>query len=491
MKKVKVNMEKNSIAQNILHLFYSTALSSTLNAVALIILASYLHSYNYGLFSVALAFAMIMGYFTDAGLSDIVLREGSKKKADVSILISSYIKLRFILLVFTFLAGFIMINLFSNNDELVRTSYFLTIPMVTGIALQSIGTTFFQMIEKMQYYGFIRIMSALFLVSTISLGILFELAPVTISIIYGCSYLAAGVFGVILVTRRVSLRFKGPFHKALFHNLGAFTLGGLLFVLLPHLGPLVLEKTISLSEVGLFAVAYRIPQALQQIPFIVAGAYYPVLFRAFNNNRLRDHLNFNLAQIKIMALIGMGMTIPFFYMSSFVVHFLFGEQWAEAAFPLKILSLMLTFQAINIALADGLTTRGKQNTRTTIQSISILIGIILYAGFSRSYGVVGAAIAGVGIEVFSLIGFLVCIPNRWIIAKKAIIPYTLFFTSSLLLIGKWLSSYALLASLLNMLLLLVIVWLDRDLRVKCINYLHTFLTKMKENRENRRVEDGI
>ncbi|MEH7484144.1 oligosaccharide flippase family protein, partial [Neobacillus drentensis] len=420
--------KKNSIAKNILHLFYSTALSSVLNAAALIVLAYYLQSYYYGMLSVVLAFAMIMGYFTDAGLSDIVLREGSKEEVDKSILISSYVKIRMGLLVGTFLCGFFIIHISnSGHRELIQTAYFLIIPMVTGIALQSIGTTYFQLIEKMQYFGLIRIMSSVFLVLTLSVGMLFHFNPLIICTLYGLSYFAAGIFGVFLVKKNVQIRLNCPFHKGLLQNLGSFTLGGLLFVMLPQIGPLVLEKTITLKEVGLFAVAYRIPQALQQIPYIVAGAYYPVLFRFFNNNLLNDHLKYNIALLKIISLVGMAMTIPFYFMSDFVIHLLFGEKWIQAAFPLKILSLMLTLQSINIALADGLTTRALQSYRTAVQLFSVISGFFLYMIFSKSFGVSGGAYAGVMIEVITLLGFWICIPNRWIIAKKVIIPYLTFF----------------------------------------------------------------
>ena len=140
----------------------------------------------------------------------------------------------------------------------------------------------------------------------------------------------------MLVKKHVRLSFSEPFHRGILKNLGVFTLGGLLFVLLPHLGPILLEKTITLAEVGLFAVAYRIPQALQQIPFVVAGAYYPVLFRTFHNKQFNDHRSHQRMQVKIMALIGMMMTIPFFHFNEEVIRFLFGDQWSEAAVPLKI-----------------------------------------------------------------------------------------------------------------------------------------------------------
>ena len=84
----------------------------------------------------ALAFALIMAYFTDAGLSKIVLREGSKDKADIAIVMSSYIKMRFVLLIATFIVGFIIINLLHSEDAmLLKTSYFLIIPFVIGVSM--------------------------------------------------------------------------------------------------------------------------------------------------------------------------------------------------------------------------------------------------------------------------------------------------------------------------------------------------------------------
>lgn len=477
-------LRKNSIATNIIHLFYSTAIASALNAIALIVLASYLQSHHYGLFSVALAFAMIMGYFTDAGLSEIVLREGSKKKVNISVLISSYIKMRGVLLVGTFVCGFFLIHLTnSGNKELLQTAYFLIIPMVTGIALQSIGITFFQLSERMQFSGLIRIVSAICLVSTLAGGIYYHLNPIVITVLYGGSYLTAGVFAIILLVNNLKLDFKESFHKGLLQNLGSFTMGGLLFVMLPHLGPILLEKTISLREVGLFAIAYRLPQALQQIPFIVAGAYYPVLFKAFNNDLRDEHLKHLLFQIKMMAIVGILMTIPFFHLSGFVITILFGQKWSDAAIPLKVLSVLLLLQSISIALADGLTTSRRQFHRMVVQAMALISGIVFYVLLSRVYGIIGAAYAGVIIEVIALLGFWICIPNRWIIAKKTILPYLIFFFLTLTGTELLLSEFPFLSVAVNILLVSAIFYLDKELREK----ISTFI-KSKRKQKTWEVE---
>lgn len=486
--------KKNSIGSNILHLFYSTALSSILNAVALIVLASYLQSSQYGLFSVALAFAMIMGYFTDAGLSGIVLREGAKAEVKLPELISSYVKMRLALLVATFFIGFSVIHLFnSGNGELIRTAYYLIIPMVTGVALQSIGTTFYQLNEKMQYYGLIRMVSSFCLVTSMVIGMGLQLNPLTLCTLYGLSYLTAGIFGLILVMKDVSIRFSYPFHKGLFKNLGSFTLGGLLFVLLPHIGPIILEKTIPIAAVGLFAVAYRIPQALQQVPFIVAGAYYPVLFRSFQHQNLEEHLDHQISQTKIMSLVGMMMVLPFFYLSEYVIKVLFGTEWLGAAFPLKVLSLMLLLQSINIALADGLTTMEKQNSRTFVQLVTVILGIGLYITLSLSYGVIGAAYTGVAIEVLALLGFWLCSPNRWVLFKSSLFPYLSYFFAGLLLL-EWVEFFhGLLALIIHMTLVLLLPLLDPGLRTKIYVYTQQWLSKYKQGRGPKHsggVENG-
>lgn len=456
--------QRNSIAKNILHLFYSTALSSVLNAAALIILAYYLQSHNYGLFSVALAFAMIMGYFTDAGLSDIVLREGSKNDVDVPALIASYIKLRAVLMIATFLFGFLFINLtYDSNPELIKTAYFLIIPMVIGIAMQSIGTTFFQLIEKMQYYGAIRIISAFMLISTVSLGMIFSLNPYVICFLYGFSYFSAGLIGVLLVRKTIKIPLRSQFHRGILHGIGSFTIGGLLFVILPHLGTLILEKTLTLTEVGLFAVAYRIPQALQQLPYIVAGAFYPVLFRNFNSLQLKEHLRLSTLQIKVTVLLGAAITVPVYHMSDTIVTRLFGEGWINASAPLKVLALMLILQSVSISLADGLTTRGLQFQRTLIQFLALIIGAVLYFSFSELYGVVGAAFAGITIETIALFGFWLMIPNRYHLAVKAIVPYLIFIAASIFAADYLLHSFSILAAGFNLLILSVVIIADKEL----------------------------
>ncbi|MGG3800937.1 oligosaccharide flippase family protein [Metabacillus fastidiosus] len=471
---------KNSIGKNVFHLFYSTVFSSGLNAVTLVILANYLDSRSYGIFSIALAYALIMGYCTDAGISVAVLREGSKKEVNLTELLSSFIKVRLLLLGITFAGGFCLIQLFyQNQPELMKTMYYLILPMVTGLALQSISITYFQLIEKMQYLGFIRICSAVLLVISILTGMLLSLHPYLICLLYGGSYLLAGIVGIYLVGKRTVIRFRHAFHKGLLKNIMSFLISGLLIVLLPQLGPIVLEKTLTLKQVGFFAVAYRIPSALYQIPGVLAGAFYPALFKSYNSKGETEHLQLNILQLKMMALTGMAMTISFYYVPEFLISTLFGEEWIPASKALQILSFLLVLQSINIALADGLTTKALQSRRTAVQTLALVSGIGFYIGFSRQYGVEGAAFAAVAIELISLAGYWLLNPAKKALAVKALLPYLSFFIVLFAVMNYFFSAYPIIAAVLHLLFLAVIIVIDKDLRQKIMSFIY----------KGRRAED--
>ena len=482
----------NSIFINILHLLYSTVLSSVLNAGALIVLASYLQSSNYGMFSVALAFAMIMAYFTDAGLSQIVLREGSKDRANISIVMSSYIKIRLLLLTVTFLLGFTIIHVMHAEDvELLKTSYYLIIPFVIGVSMQSIATTYFQLAEKMQYTGLIRIFSSVLLVLSITFGMLFKWHPFLVYTSYGGAYMLAGFLGIFLVLKHTAIPIRATFHRGLFNQLWSFTMAGLLFVILPQLGPILLERTVSLAEVGMFAVAFRIPQALQQLPFIVAGAFYPVLFRYFNSNQIKDHGSLNMIEIKVMGLIGMAMTVPLYYFSDPIITILFGTEWSDSAHLLKIISIVLFLQGMTIAMADGLTTRGMQLKRMIVQSLAVVSAIFLYWSLSETNGLAGAALACILIEVIALLGFLIMTPNRLFLVKK-LLPYISILLGGLLMSDWLLGSLSLLAAIIQYMLIIVYILFDRQLNQSIFNFISKKRkVKGMRVRGTRRVEDGL
>lgn len=475
-----------SIVQNVINLLLSTILSRVLFAATLIILAQYLNAEQYGMFSVALAFSMVMGFFTDVGISNTFVREGSKNRANIVNLISSYIKLRLLLLFATFLICVAIIELFYQKEGLREVLYYMFIPMITGLAMQNISITYFQLIERMHYAGLIRIWSSVGCILLIALGMALKFPVTVIALLFGLSYVLAGVYSLWILTKNTRINLGCTFEKLLLHQLAPFVVSGLLMMLLPQLGPLVLEKTLVLHYVGVFAIAYRIPSALYQVPGVVAGAFYPVLFRYWSSGDAQKHLNLNLTQIKVMGLMGIVITIPLFHMSAEVILLLFGKEWIAAAEPMRILSIVLFLQSISFALADGLTTKGLQTRRTIVQFLTVLLGVVTYYTLSLTFGLTGAAYSVIIIESFAILCFWFLNPSRLLIGKKVLVPYLLIAIMSLFLTAKAFGQIPLLSIALNLLIILVFATFDVEIRdyIKgCINIgKNQPQYKMKEER---------
>jgi O-antigen/teichoic acid export membrane protein len=412
------------ILKNVIHLFISNVSTRILSAVSIIILANHLGPEDYGIFNISIAFAFVAGYFTDVGMVNTVIREASKKDNDISAIFSTYIKLRLLLLIITLIFSYYVIKIFYGyeDNKLILSMFLLVFPMIIGLGLQSISVAYFQVIEEMNKIARIRIFSSLLSSVCIFLGIYNGLGLLKISFLYGFSYIIAGIYGLYLLNKRIviTFRIKDKFHKGILKGLSSFIISGLLVMLLPQLGPLILEKTLNLKDVGYFSVAQKMVVALYQIPGVIAGAFYPVLFRHFNNGDYRLHLELNTQQVKFMSIIGMILSIPLFFYPHWIIDMFLGEEWRNAANILKLLSLIVILQSINFPIGDGLTTRGRQDLRTLILAIATIGGCGYYYILSKLYGVSGAVVAAILIEVTLLLGFLVSYRERIHIIKNGL-----------------------------------------------------------------------
>ncbi|PGZ46347.1 sugar translocase [Bacillus anthracis] len=472
---------KSSIFKNIFYLFFSTAFTRALNAFSIIILADYFGAEKYGMFSVAVAFAMVAGYFTDVGLSNTVLREGSRQEKGLEVIIATYIKIRLALLVLTLLVSGLIIYYFYTNDALKTVMYIVVFLTVIGLSMQSISVVYFQLKEQMKQVAKVRTVSSILAIIFIFIGIFCELDVHIIISLYGFSYIIAGIYGLRMLFKDIDIKLNGPFQKSLLKGASSFIISGLLIMLLPQLGPLVLEKTISLAELGMFSVAYRIPAALYQIPGVVAGAFYPVLFKYYNSGRFIEHTKLNVLQVKVMAIMGIIVSVPLFHMAEFTISVLFGDKWIGAAIALKILSIMLFLQSINFPLADGLTTSNMQARRTIVQVIAIILGIFMYSGLSIYAGVKGAAIAAIFIEVLLLIGFIAFNPKRIIMLKKVAFPYTLVYLFCLIVVNQFIANN-ILATFINLFSVLsILVAFDREIRNGIQHYQDKIFSKFNRS----------
>ncbi|QSB49338.1 flippase [Parageobacillus toebii] len=464
-------MRISLVFKNASYLFTSNVLIRLINSLATILVARYLGAYDFGVLNIALAFAFIASFFTDMGLSNTVMREATKPNANISELVSSYLKVRCIFALLTLVVFIFVINVLYNDPYLINFVCWLVIPTIFGSALQNIGSIYFQAIQEMKYTALIRGVSGLITSSTLILFIILKLPFSWLAPIYGISSILGGIFSIFIVTRRVYI-FNG-WNKAILNNLANFTIGGIAVIILPQLGPIILEKSTNLKEVGYFAAAYKIPSVLYSIPGVIAAAFYPLLFKYGNNKEFSKHEKLSIIQLKFMSALGIIMALPFLVYPEFWVRLLFGENWLPTSPALSILSLMVILQSINYPLADALTTKGRQFYRTVVMIAGVFLGSILYFILGRQWGSVGGACAAVLIEVVLLIGFTSLNFNSGRKILELGTKYNLFSAFLTYAISyfflKWVHPF--IGISISMISFIMFVsMMDHELRKKTINY---------------------
>ncbi|MBX6394875.1 MAG: flippase, partial [Alicyclobacillaceae bacterium] len=254
--------------------------------------------------------------------------------------------------------------------------------------------------------------------ATLFLGMALRWPLSLLAPVYGFSSIAGGLLSLWLAARRVS--FFAGWSRTLLDGLWAFTLGGLVIMMLSQMGPLVLERVTDLVQVGFFAAAFRIPSVLYQIPGVLAEAYYPQLFAYGNRGDVRAHLQLNVLELKSMSALGLLMALPFLLYPDWWMRVLFGEQWVAASGALEILSWMVVLQSVNYPLADALTTKGMQGRRTGVLAVVLVVGLVAYVWLGSRLGSTGGALAALLTEAVAMIGFILANPTGWTLFYRGV-----------------------------------------------------------------------
>ncbi|MFK4315766.1 O-antigen/teichoic acid export membrane protein [Bacillus sp. RC55] len=421
-------MKTNKILKNASYLFVGNITVRFVLAIATIFFARYVSPKDYGMFTTALAVSAVICYFTDAGLTHTFMREGTRSNANISVLISSYLRIRLVLAIVISVLFAIFAQFFYPDAYLRAMVYWVVLPTMFGATLQGVGMAYFQVTERMQFTAIISVIQGVTAAAALLLGMSFKWSLMMVAAMYGISSLVTGLIAFIMVIRHTTVH-KG-WDKGILDQLLIFTINGIIIMLLPQLGPIILEKVSTYEQVGFFGAASKIPAVLYQIPGVIAAAFYPKLFAFGNEKNIDEHRKLSQFELKLMSFLGMGISIPFIADPSFWIVTLLGEQYAPAGDALAILAFMVILQSINYPLADNLTTIGQQWKRATTMGIGLAVAIVSYIVLGSQFGMMGAAVAAIITEVTLLIGFTLFVRKGFTLLFKGIVFNTLAFIIS-------------------------------------------------------------
>lgn len=419
-----------TILKNVLYLIISNVFIRLLSALSMLLIARYLSQEDYGIFSIGMSLYGIFIFLSDMGTTSTILRDGTKSNVNINKLFSNLLLFKLISSFTIIFIIIIFLSILYSGKVYVSIILLLSFALL-GNAFISSSSLYYQVQQKMKYTAIILGLNSLANALSLILSYYLNLSIVLVCFFYGLSSFLVGI--LILLFLKKKFTFKNNFNFDFLKGINTFAVGGFITIFIPQIGTLILEKVSSLTEVGIFSAAVKIPLLLYQIPGIIATAFYPELFKLYNDKMYDRHQKLNNIQIRIMGYLGIMMFIPVYLYAEDIIQTFLGYKWLNATSSLKILSMLILLQSLSYPLADNLTTSGKQKKRTKVLIIGFIIGLISHGLLGKEYGNLGASVASVLIDFCLFIGYFYYTPNKLSKINKSIIPSFIFLVINMII----------------------------------------------------------
>lgn len=390
------------ITKNTMLLVASNIIGKTITFFYTLIAVRYLSVYNYGALSLALAFAGIFAILDDLGLSRVQIREIARDKTNASSITTNILFLKLFLGAATFLLLIAIINLMNYPQQVVTLVY------ITGLSIffTNFGASFesvFQGFEEMSYMGIAHILNtiillagAIFVVNTGGGVIEFALIYLASSITVVAFDFIVSIKKFIKLSRAVDLKFcKYVLKEAL-----PFALSDMLLALYLGLSSIFLSIFQGETAVGLYNVPYNLVDSLNLVYISFMIALFPVTSRLFKSSKEKLMLSFEKS-VKYLLIMSIPIAVGTTVLSDKIIQ-LYDAKYASSSIVLQILVWFTSLAFINIAVSNLLSSIDKQATVAKQNAIAAAINIIASLLLIPPYSYIGASIAAVITQLFSL-----------------------------------------------------------------------------------------
>jgi O-antigen/teichoic acid export membrane protein len=367
---------------------------------------------GYGIFTATLALGMMAAAFTDVGMVRYSIREIARDHSQASRYFTNFMLLRTGLSVVAGAIGLIAGWMLNYRGDTLWALLFATLYALV-LNITNYCTAIYQAFEDLR-------LASLMLIAEKTLVIGFGLAfLLTMKTAHWT--LAGMTTGILLTTGThillIDRRFA-PIRRALFdvdflvsrvRVLIPFGLAGLFILLYFRLDMVMVESMLGQVAAGQYGVAFRIQEALNMLPSLVAlAAVYPRL------SRLREAgQTHSFGHLVRMSLLGLGgasliIALTMTFGAPLIIRLLAPDAvFAPSVQALQILSWTFPFLCLNYVLYVSLVTANDERFLAVVLGFVVLFNLTANLIAIPAFGIYGAAATTVASEVILLTIYVV------------------------------------------------------------------------------------
>ncbi|OGZ69208.1 MAG: hypothetical protein A3D35_03320 [Candidatus Staskawiczbacteria bacterium RIFCSPHIGHO2_02_FULL_34_9] len=379
---------KQTVFKNTFWLTLAESIARLSGLILLIYITRILGVNEYGKFTFALSFALIMSIFSDLGIAEISTREFSRDKENEKRLNSIFtleVLLFISVIVITFISSF-----FITSDFYIRKIIWILIVYVLIGNIFGIFFSFLRARQKMEYEAIVKICQASLNIVLIFLILLYS--PIATSISYG--YLFSSFIVLLSFLLFFSLRFKPvalQFDKNIFNILKIswpLSLGFMPSWIYISLNSIILGYLGLITENGWYSAASRIAIIALIVANLVTRSFYPILSNLFFISKEKTQKAWNYLLESMIFLI-LPVMIGGLTLAPKIIYSFYGSGFEPSISALKILMLVVAISFINYPYTIIMIVADHQRQNFVFIVIGAIVNIVLDFIFIKMYGFYG------------------------------------------------------------------------------------------------------
>lgn len=372
---------------------------------------------NLGSYSFALYFTTIFAVLIDIGISNVLVREVSKKPEQSQIYLSGALALKIPLALFSYALVVVLINLMGNPPLIKQLVYLAGVIM----ALDSFTLTFYAFLRARQNLRWESLGTVIFQIIVFASGL------IVISLTRDLRWLIMAVllaslfnflFSGFLVRVWLGLKFftasSKEFVKKLFFLTLPFALAAVFTRVYGYLDTVLLHQLINPSAAGFYSLPYKITFSLQFMPMAFIATLYPAFAYSYSksiaepdNGSAADIRRAEQAQAEekerlsrlfekslvYLCFIAIPITLGLIALAKPLILTFYTAEYAPSILTLQILAASLPLLFLNFPLGSLLNACDRQTRNTAHIGIVMVVNAVLNIILIPKYSYLGAAVA--------------------------------------------------------------------------------------------------
>ncbi|MBN4866510.1 flippase [Providencia stuartii] len=188
----------------------------------------------------------------------------------------------------------------------------------------------------------------------------------------------------------------------LFKESWTFVLSGLTIIIYMRIDIIMIEDILGTEQLGIYAAMLPLSTLWHVIPMSIYTSLMPYISRLKIENE--EKYKKTLAKVFLVySILGWLICIPIYFLSPFLIRFLYGEQYALGGDILSIYIFTNLFICSGVALGFWVLNERKGHLSLIRTSLGALFLVSINFYLIPKYGLIGAAISAVLTQAFSTI----------------------------------------------------------------------------------------